>query len=140
MSAKGNYLSTRVLQGALGGTGLTIAGHYVALTTSTPGATDTGSTIAEPTDANYTRVSASGIWTFGTPPNGATNSLGALSGFFVAGAAQDGNSISSIAIVDTSTKHTGNLLYFGDITGGPVPVNANDTVSIPASSIVITEN
>ncbi len=136
-SGKSHYLENAVLNAALINTALnTGTTLYVALTTASPTAASTGVTIAEPSDANYVRVSVGNAWA--APVNGATSNTGSLTGFFGAGAAT-GASITSIAIVDNATKSLGNLLYWGDITGGPKTINAGDTASIAASAISITE-
>ncbi len=143
-SGKSQYLENGFLKLALENTAFTpgVTTLYAALTTATPTATETAATIVEPTDANYVRVpitSASG-WSPTPPTAGTVSNAGLLSGFFGAGAAT-GATVTSIAIVDSGPARgaAGNLLYFGDLTGGSKIVNAGDTASVAIGALTITE-
>jgi hypothetical protein len=140
-SGKSQYLSNGYLKASLENTAFTpgVTTLYAALTTATPTASQTAGTIVEVVDTNYTRqpiTSASG-WT-PNPPTTGTVANTALLSFFGAGAATGPHSITSIAIVD-SASGAGNLLYFGDVSGGPKTINGGDTASVAIGALTITE-
>jgi hypothetical protein len=139
-SGKSTYLENAVLAAALTNVSFSApATLYVALTTSTPTVGQTGATITEPVDANYTRVAiTSAQWA--AIASGSTHNTPALTTFFGAGAATGGFTITSIAIVDAGPAYhaAGNLLYFGDLSLSKL-INAGDTASIAGSALTITE-
>jgi hypothetical protein len=140
-SGKSTYLENALLNAALQNAAFSVGKTtlYVALTTASPTAASTGSSIVEPTDSTYARqavTSASG-WSPTPATAGTVSNAGTLS-YFGSGIATTAATITSIAICDAATL--GNMLYFADLTGGPKTVAVGDTASIAAGALTITES
>jgi hypothetical protein len=107
---------------------------YIALCTTTPTVTSTGSTIVEPSGNGYARVDATGLFAAavtGTPTTITNN--GSIT--FPAATGAGWGTIISFALVDASSA--GNMLAFGTLTASKT-VDAGDIVSFASSQLTIT--
>jgi len=110
---------------------------YLVLCTTLPAKNDTGSTIVETDYAGYVRKSFTGSSFFGAA--GATTLREIIQSAEIELAQATGPSTSDInswAIVDDSTA--GNMLAFGEFTGGAWNVVSGNTPKIPAGEMGIT--
>lgn len=140
--SKSNYLSKKQIQEVLGGVAYTASTHvYMALCTTLPDDTSTGTSIIETDYASYARTE------IGTG-NNQTDAFNAATGTttatvtnknlvaFPAATGPSTNPIVGIAFVDAST--VGNVLYWMSTTS--TPIATGDTAQVNASGISITDD
>lgn len=136
MAAYSQYFDNAFLNQLLRGVAYTFPTTlYIALCTTTPTATSTGSTIVEPAGGSYARVSITpGTGLFAAPSAGSTSNSGTIS--FAASTASWGT-ITAIAICDAAT--VGNMIAFTALTTS-ITVGTNTTVSFQAASLTATQS
>jgi hypothetical protein len=140
--SKSNYLTKKLLEEALGGVGYTPPSNtYLALCTTLPDDTSTGSTIVETDYAGYART------LIGTA-NNQTDAWNAASGTTTASVSNKNaitcpaatgastNPLVGVAIVDAASG--GNVLYWASLTSTPIAVG--DTPKINAGGFTVTED
>lgn len=132
--SKSNYLEKKILDHVFGKTAFTApANIFAGLSTADPG--DDGSTLAEPSGNNYSRVStAPADWNAATLGAGTLTNLNAVT-FPVASGSW--GTVTHLALFDASSG--GNLLYKGALTPSQAIGNANQLV-IAAGTLVVTED
>lgn len=140
--SKSNYLSKKLIEEAIGSVAYTSATHvYMALCTTLPDDTSTGSTIVETDYASYARTE------IGTG-NNQTDSWNAATGTttavvtnknaitFPAATGASTNPIVGVAVVDASSA--GNVLYWASVTS--TAIANGDTPKINATAFTVTED
>ena len=124
-----NYLAGKWIDHVLRNTAYTSPGTSIYIGLSTTQTAAAGGTPAS--GNNYSRVNVT-AWDAPSSTNGATQNTGAIN--FATPSGTWGTP-DSVDIWDASTS--GNLLYFGSITGGGA-ISANDAVSFAAGALDIT--
>lgn len=140
--SKSNYLSKKLLEEAIGSVAYSSAAHvYLALCTTLPDDTSTGSTIVETDYASYARTE------IGTG-NNQTDSWNAATGTTTAvvtnknaitcptATGASTNPIVGIAVVDASSG--GNVLYWASVTS--TAIANGDTPKVNAAALSVTED
>lgn len=140
--SKSNFLSKALIQEAIGGVAYTSATHtYIALCTTTPDDTSTGSTIVETDYGSYVRTEV------GTG-NNQTDAWNAATGTttaqvqnknavtFPAATGASTNPIVGLAVVDATSA--GNVLYWASVTS--TAIASGDTPKINATGLTVTED
>jgi hypothetical protein len=137
-----NYLAKKLAEEALGGVAYTSAANvYLALCTTLPDDTSTGSTITETDYASYARTqigtgnNQTDAWNAATGTTTATvTNKNAISAPAATGAST--NPIVGIAVVDASSA--GNVLYWASVTS--TAIANGDTPKINAAGLsVVTD-
>jgi hypothetical protein len=140
--SKSFYLSKKALEEAAGGVAFSAPGHvYVALCTTLPDDTSTGTTIVETDYASYARTEIGTANDQSTAWNTATGSTTATvtnkaAVTFPAATGASSNPIVGIAVVDAST--VGNVLYWASVTS--TPIANGDTPKINAAALTLVED
>jgi hypothetical protein len=140
--SKSNYLSKKMIEEAIGSVAYVSAAHvYLALCTTLPDDTSTGSTIVETDYASYARTE------IGTG-NNQTDSWNAATGTTTAvvtnknvitcptATGASTNPIVGVAIVDNASG--GNVLYWASVTS--TPIANGDTPKVNATAFSISED
>jgi hypothetical protein len=140
--SKSNYLSKKLIEEAIGSIAYTSATHvYLALATTLPDDTTTGTTIVETDYASYARTE------IGTG-NNQTDSWNAATGTttavvtnknaitFPAAAGPSTNPIVGVAVIDAAS--VGNILYWASVTS--TAIANGDTPKVNATALSITED
>lgn len=131
MTAMSNYLETALFNHVLRNVSFTSpATIYLALYTSDPTDADTGTEVS---GNAYARVQITGGNAFGAPSNGQGSNAGAIT--FPMATPGAWGTITHVGIRDASSG--GNLLLHGQLAASRV-VNAGDTFTIPAASLIAT--
>lgn len=140
--SKSNYLSKKLLELPAGGVAFSAPGHvYVALCTTLPDDTSTGTTIVETDYTSYARTEIgtandqSTAWNTGTGTTTETVTNKAAVTFPAATGAST-NPIVGIAVVDAST--VGNVLYWASVTS--TAIANGDTPKINAAALTLVED
>lgn len=140
--SKSNYLSKKLVELPAGGVAFSAPGHvYVALCTTLPDDTSTGTTIVETDYASYARTEIgtandqSTAWNTSTGTTTATVTNKAAVTFPAATGASS-NPIIGIAVVDAST--VGNVLYWASVTS--TAIANGDTPKINAAALSLVED
>jgi hypothetical protein len=140
--SKSNYLSKKLVELPAGGVAFSAPGHvYVALCTTLPDDTSTGTTIVETDYASYARTEIGTANDQSTAWNAATGTTTATvtnkaAVTFPAAAGASTNPILGIAVVDAST--VGNVLYWASVTS--TAIANGDTPKINAAALTIVED
>lgn len=140
--SKSNYLSKKLLEESAGGVAYTSAAHlYVALCTTLPDDTSTGSTIVESDYSAYARTEVGSNNDQSTGWNAATGTTTATvtnktAVTFPAALGASTNPILGIAVVDASSA--GNVLYWASVTS--TAIANGDTPKINAAALSIVED
>ena len=138
MPSKSYYLDNTILNIVLQNASYSPATStvYLALLTSVPTPSDTGSTIHEPSDSKYARqpvtfgtVAASGIISNTTVINFPATAVPPVY-------ATNWGTLVAVALCDNSTG--GSMLYYGQL-GTPKSITAKDSVSFAIGSLSIRE-
>lgn len=140
--SKSNYLSKKLIEEAIGGVAYTSATHtYLALCTTTPDDTSTGSTIVETDYTSYTRTEVgtgnnqTDAWNAATgTTTGTVTNKNAVTFPTATGAST--NPIVGLAVVDASTA--GNVLYWCSVTS--TAIASGDTPKVNASALTVVED
>ena len=140
--SKSNYLSKKLIEESIGGVAYTSAANvYLALCTTLPDDTSTGSTIVETDYASYARTQ------IGTG-NNQTDAWNAATGTTTAvvtnknaitcatATGPSTNPIVGIAVVDAASA--GNVLYWASVTS--TAIANGDTPKINAGALSVTED
>lgn len=129
---KSTYLSNKLLDLPVGGTAYTApATLYFALYTVAPTAAGGGT---EVTGGNYSRAAVTNnVTNFPAATSASKTNAGAITW---ATASASWGVVVAVGVLDAASA--GNLLYFATISSKTV--DANDTVSIPASNFTLTES
>jgi hypothetical protein len=140
--SKSNYLSKKLVELPAGGVAFSAPGHvYVALCTTLPDDTSTGSTIVETDYSAYARTEIgtandqSTAWNAATGTTTATVTNKAAVTFPIA-LGNSTNPVVGIAVVDAST--VGNVLYWASVTSTPIALG--DTPKINAAALTLVED
>ena len=140
--SKSNYLSKKLIEEAIGGVAYSSAANtYLALCTTLPDDTSTGTTIVETDYASYARTligtgnNQTDAWNAATGTSTAVvTNKNAITCPTATGASS--NPIVGIAIVDAST--VGNVLYWASVTS--TAIANGDTPKINAAALSVTED
>lgn len=141
--SKSNYLSKKMVEEAIGGVAYTSAANvYLALCTTLPDDTSTGTSIVETDYASYARTQ------IGTG-NNQTDAWNAATGTTTAvvtnknaitcptcASTPSTNPILGVAVIDAST--VGNILYWASVTSTAIAVG--DTPKVNAAALSVTED
>lgn len=133
MAAFSDYLEDHIIDFFLRNNAATFtppATVYVALFTADPGEGNTFTNEVPNTPNTYARQSV----TFNAPSGGATANAGD-----VVFADMPAVTVTHVALVDTVTHATGNILYKGALTASKV-VNAGDTFKIVAGDLAVSND
>lgn len=134
MGSFSNYLEDKLLDHAFGGGDYTRpATVYVALCTTTPTDSSTGSTIVEPSGGSYARVAVTNNATNFPASSGGSKSNGTAITFTTASGSW--GTVTAVALVDASSA--GNVMAWGALTASKT-VDSGDTVSFAIGALVIT--
>lgn len=140
--SKSNYLSKKLLEEAAGGVAYTSAANvYLALATTLPDDTTTGSTIVETDYASYARTqigtgnNQTDAWNAATGTTTATvTNKNAITFPTATGAST--NPILGVAVIDNSSG--GNILYWASVTS--TAIANGDTPKVNAAALSIVED
>lgn len=140
--SKSNYASKKWIEEAIGGVGYTAATHvYLALCTTLPDDTSTGSTIVETDYASYARTeigtgnNQTDAWNAATGTTTATvTNKNAITAPTATGAST--NPILGVAVVDASSA--GNVLYWASVTS--TAIANGDTPKVNAGALSVVED
>lgn len=134
--SKTNYLETNSLEHNVGKTAFTMPSVWVALYTTAPTDSTSGT---EVTNANaYARQSTSGVWGTASAGDPSSITLTTQITFPVATPATWGTVV-AFALVDSVTHGAGNQLYWGDLVAQKT-VGVNDQLVFAVGDITITED
>jgi len=140
--SKSNYLSKKLIEETIGGVAYTSAAHvYVALCTTLPDDTSTGSTVVETDYASYARTEVGSNNDQTTGWNTATGTTTATvtnknAVTFPTATGASTNPIVGIAVVDASSA--GNVLYWASVTS--TAIASGDTPKINAAALSVVED
>jgi hypothetical protein len=139
MGQKMAYLEVQVLSHCLGLSTFTAPTNlFFIASTAAFDPTLTGSSVVEPTDSAYARVSAANDSSFWDTPAGSNpTSTSNLSQVSFPAAVIDWGTILSVYAGDASTA--GNLLYGTAVPGAGIPITALSTFQIPIGAFVVRE-
>lgn len=140
--SKSSYLSKKLIEEAIGGVAYTSAANvYLALCTTLPDDTSTGTSIVETDYASYARTqigtgnNQTDAWNAATGTTTAVvTNKNAITCPTATGAST--NPIVGIAVVDAATL--GNILYWASVNS--TPIANGDTPKINASALSVTED
>lgn len=140
--SKSNYLSKKLIEEALGGVAYSSAANvYLALCTTLPDDTSTGSTIVETDYASYARTqigtgnNQTDAWNAATGTTTAVvTNKNAIS--FPAATGASTNPILGVAVVDAASA--GNVLYWASVTS--TAIANGDTPKVNAAGFSTTED
>lgn len=140
--SKSNYLSKKLIEEAIGSVAYTSAAHaYLALCTTLPDDTSTGSTIVETDYASYARTeigtgnNQTDGWNAATGTTTAVvTNKNAITCPTATGAST--NPIVGIAVVDAASG--GNVLYWASVTS--TAIANGDTPKVNAGALSVTED
>lgn len=140
--SKSNYLSKKLIEEAIGGVAYTSAAHvYLALCTTLPDDTSTGSTIVETDYASYARTEVGSNNDQTTGWNTATGTTTAVvtnknAVTFPTATGASTNPIVGVALVDNTSG--GNVLYWASVTS--TAIANGDTPKVNAAAFSVTED
>jgi hypothetical protein len=140
--SKSNYLSKKLIEEAIGGVAYSSAANvYLALATTLPDDTTTGTTIVETDYASYARTqigtgnNQTDAWNAATGTTTATvTNKNAITCPTATGAST--NPIVGVAVIDASSA--GNILYWASVTS--TAIANGDTPKVNASGLSVSED
>jgi hypothetical protein len=140
--SKSNYLSKKLVEEAIGGVAYSSAANvYLALATTLPDDTTTGSTIVETDYASYARTqigtgnNQTDAWNAATGTTTAVvTNKNAITCPTATGAST--NPIVGVAVIDNSSG--GNILYWASVTS--TAIANGDTPKVNAAALSVTED
>jgi hypothetical protein len=140
--SKSNYLSKKLIEEAIGGVAYSSAANvYLALCTTLPDDTSTGSTIVETDYASYARTqigtgnNQTDAWNAATGTTTAVvTNKNAIT--FPAATGASTNPIVGVAVVDAASA--GNVLYWASVTS--TAIANGDTPKVNAAGFSVTED
>lgn len=139
MAAMSNYLENQIIKHVFRTGSYTKPSELaIALVTVSVTESDDGSTITEVGNSNnYSRVTvgpSDSDWTAPTGGNGATDNVAAIT---FPQASGSWGTIVGIAILDSSTHGSGNILFYGDLTVSKT-ITIDDTLSISSGDLDVS--
>ncbi len=139
MSAMSNYLEGEIIKHIFRtGTFTKPSVIAIALVTASVTDSDTGSTITEVADSNgYERQTlnpSDSNWSAPTGGNGATDNVSAIT---FPQATGSWGTVTGVAILDSATHGSGNLLFYGTLADSKV-INNGDTFSFDIGDLDIS--
>ena len=128
-----DYLEKKMLDSILGVAAYTFpATTYLALFTADP--TDTGSVVNEIAEISYQRVSLNGKFSAASGTSGISSNSDVIS---YALAQTDWGTITHIGIMESDTKGTDDMLFYGALSLAII-VNSSETFAITAGNLTLT--
>lgn len=139
-SGKNEYWSQRLLNGMNGATATIATPLFLALFTVTPSVSAFGTEVTNA--GSYASISITGNTTNWPTISGSTTTMTSGAVFSYSTATADWSSAANIvaaALKDSGTNGSGNIYYWGALTGTPGPVLNGNTASFASGAVTIQE-